>query len=334
VENFFEFIAQEVREYLAMLGVRTLDELIGDVKKLSTVRSISPTNDLDLNALLTFVSPDQRRQSIKQEHGLESSLDWSFLDDAVEAATRGTPFHFTSAIRNVHRAVGTLTGSAITRSLGARTLDDDHVQINLEGSAGQSLGAFIPKGLTLRLSGDANDYVGKGLSGGRVIIRAHRTASFDSSDNIIAGNVIGYGATSGEIFISGVVGERCAVRNSGATVIVEGTGDHACEYMTGGVVVILGDVGRNLCAGMSGGTLYLYDPTASVHHHLSGGVYEVDPLESADDVRLRQLLERYLLETESQRVRELLSNWRCERMNFVKVETSEYQRVREKMTSG
>jgi glutamate synthase (NADPH/NADH) large chain len=227
-----------------------------------------------------------------------------------------------------------LTGSAITRALKAQTLDDDTVTINLRGSAGQSLGAFIPKGLTLSLRGDANDYVGKGLSGGRVVIRKDESATFASDENIIAGNVIGYGATSGEIFVSGVVGERCAVRNSGATVIVEGTGDHACEYMTGGVVVILGDIGRNLAAGMSGGTLYLYDPNNEVHDHLSAGVYEIDPLEFEDEQLLHGLLNKFTNETESEVARRLLQDWRNSRMQFIRIETSEYQRVREELRNG
>jgi glutamate synthase (NADPH/NADH) large chain len=334
VENFFEFIAEEVREYLALLGARTLDELIGDVSKLAVSPLNDPTSDLDLSALLVLVEPDQRHQGSKQDHGLDGALDWAFLGDAVSAATTGTPFRYATPVRNVNRAVGTLTGSAITRALGARTLHDDHVQIDLRGSAGQSLGAFIPAGVTLRLSGDANDYAGKGLSGGRVVIRPDDGATFASEENIIAGNVIGYGATSGEIFISGVVGERCAVRNSGATIVVEGTGDHAGEYMTGGVVVILGKVGRNLAAGMSGGTLYLYDPDAQVHDHLSAGVYEIELLESEDDERLRSLLERFRDETGSKKATRILKEWRSERMNFVRIETSEYQRIRDEAKGG
>jgi glutamate synthase (NADPH/NADH) large chain len=334
VENFFEFIAQEVREYLAQLGARTLDEIIGDTTRISVDTPGEADNDLDLSALLAVVHPDQRHQSMKQDHGLDGALDWTFLDDAVSAANKGVALSVRTKIRNVHRAVGTLTGSAITRSLGARTLSDDQIQIYLEGSSGQSLGAFIPAGLTLRLTGDANDYAGKGLSGGRIIIRPFDESTFASDENIIAGNVIGYGATSGEIFISGVVGERCGVRNSGATIVVEGTGDHACEYMTGGVVVILGDVGRNLAAGMSGGTLYLYDPDQKIYDHLSAGVYEIDPLEYEDDERLLALLERYRDETGSKKAEALLQSWREARMVFVRVETSEYQRMRDEMRNG
>jgi glutamate synthase (NADPH/NADH) large chain len=192
----------------------------------------------------------------------------------------------------------------------------------------------MPQGLTLRLTGDANDYAGKGLSGGRIVIKPSPLATFVSAENVIAGNVIGYGATSGEIFISGVVGERCGVRNSGATIVVEGTGDHAGEYMTGGVVVVLGDVGRNLAAGMSGGTLYLYDPRDEVHDHLAAGVYEIDPLEYEDEQYLVALLERFVAETGSAKATAILANWREERMSFVRIETSEYQRVRDELRNG
>jgi glutamate synthase (NADPH/NADH) large chain len=314
--------------------VRTLDEIIGDVARLTVQSLDDPTNDLDLSALLQPVPADQRRQSMKQDHGLDAALDWRFMDQALSAATKNIPVRLSSVIRNVNRAVGTLTGSAITRALGERVLAPDHVQIDLEGSSGQSLGAFMPQGMTLRLTGDANDYAGKGLSGGRIIIKPSPDATFASDQNIIAGNVIGYGATSGEIFISGVVGERCGVRNSGATIVVEGTGDHAGEYMTGGVVVVLGQVGRNLAAGMSGGTLYLYDPLGRVHDHLSAGVYEIDPLEFEDDERLVSLLERFVDETGSQKATTLLANWRDERMNFVRIETSEYQRIRDELRNG
>ena len=334
VENFFEFIAEEVREYMALLGVRTIDELVGDVSRLEVTRLDDETNTLDLSALLVATDVEQRHQSVKQEHGLDEALDWRFMNDALQSATSGVPVSLSMGVRNVNRAVGTLTGSAITRTLGTATLAPDHVTINLEGSSGQSLGAFIPSGLTLRLTGDTNDYAGKGLSGGRIVIAPPSSSTFARDDNIIAGNVIGYGATGGEIFISGVVGERCAVRNSGATIVVEGTGDHACEYMTGGVVVILGAVGRNLAAGMSGGTLYLYDPHDTVHNHLSAGVYEIDPLEYDDEEVIHPLLERYAAETGSPLAARILADWRTEQMNFVRIETSEYQRVRDELRNG
>jgi len=334
VENFFEFIAEEVREYLASMGARTLNEIIGDGSRLEALSLDDDTNTLDLSRLLAVTPADQRYQSLKQEHGLEDALDWSFLSEAVTAATQGQSLRVERKITNIDRAVGTLTGSAITRALGATTLADDTIEVVLEGSAGQSLGAFVPKGITLRLTGDANDYTGKGLSGGRVIIKTPPSATFAHDENIIAGNVIGYGATSGDIFVNGIVGERCGVRNSGATIVVEGTGDHAAEYMTGGVLTILGNVGRNLAAGMSGGTVYLYDPENTVHDHLSAGVYELDPLEHEDDEKLQEILIRYVKETSSPKAQRILSNWRNERMNFIRIETSEYQRVRDELRNG
>ena len=334
VENFFEFIAEEVREYMAQLGYRTLDEMIGDTSRLKAVGLSDPTNTVSLESLLVPTAPDQRRCTTTQDHGLSTALDWTFMDEALSAVAAQTPVVIERPITNVDRAVGTLTGSAITRALGASKAAADTVTLALHGSAGQSLGAFIPQGVTINLVGDANDYAGKGLSGGRIIIQNPATSTFVSAENIIAGNVIGYGATSGEIFISGVVGERCAVRNSGATIIVEGTGDHACEYMTGGTVVILGGVGRNLAAGMSGGTLYLYDPNNTVYDHLSLGVYEIEPLEFEDEQRLKELLDRFASATQSQRATHIIENWRSERMNFVRIETSEYQRVREELRNG
>ena len=334
VEHFFQFIAEEVREYMAELGVRSLNELIGDTSKLRVTGLSDETNTLDLSALLAECDPSQRRNTTTQDHGLEHALDNTFMTLAVDHAIRREPVTITSAINNINRAVGTLTGSAITRALGADTLEDNLVTLSFEGSAGQSLGAFIPKGLTIRLWGDANDYVGKGLSGGRIIVRPADSATFDSSKNIIAGNVIGYGATGGEIFLAGVVGERLAVRNSGAIIIAEGAGDHACEYMTGGTVVLLGEVGRNMAAGMSGGTLYYYDPSGTVYDHLSAGVYEIDPIEFDNDDMVRELIERFAAETGSVRAATIVGDWRTSRMHFVRIETSEYQRIREELRHG
>jgi len=334
VENFFEFIAEEVREYLSILGAKSLDDIIGDTDRIAIEKNTTELSDFDLSALLRPVDHDQRRQTTKQDHEMHDALDWTFFDEAVRSATTGVSTSISSKINNINRAVGTLTGSAITRALGADKLAHDHIQINLEGSSGQSLGAFIPQGVTLRLTGDANDYAGKGLSGGRIIIKAPPTSTFETDQNIIAGNVIGYGATAGEIFINGVVGERCAVRNSGATIVVEGTGDHAGEYMTGGVVAILGDIGRNLAAGMSGGTIYLYDPKKKIHDHLSAGVYEIDPLEFEDDAKLLDIITRFEFETGSKKAKSILSDWRNARMDFVRIETSEYQRVRDELRNG
>ncbi len=332
IEHFFSFVAREVREYLSVLGARRLDDIIGDAARL--VATPDPVSGVDLGALVVTSAPDQRRRTRDQDHELGSALDWRFLDPALEAVREGRPFTYHGAVRNTDRTVGTLTGSAITRLLGATTLAPDSVVLDLVGSAGQSLGAFLPAGMTIRLTGDANDYVAKGLSGGRVVVVASPAAPFDPEHNIIAGNVIAYGATSGELFVTGIVGERCAVRNSGATVVVEGTGDHAGEYMTGGHLVILGPTGRNLAAGMSGGTIFLWDPDDRVHDALSAGVYEIDPLEAADEAVLVGILTRYAEDTGSRRARSLLENWRISRMHFVRIETSEYQRARDELRHG
>ena len=331
VENFFEFIAQEVREYLSQLGVKTLEEIIGRTDLLEAVLAQDEKSGrVDVGQLLLAPIEGQTRNTRSQQHGLESAFDRQFLDDALACVERGESFTFSGDVRNVHRTVGTLTGSALTRKFEERVLPNDTVTLNLQGSAGQSLGAFLPSGVTIRLEGDANDYVAKGLSGGRVIVVPPVGSSFSSQDNIIAGNVIGYGATGGEILLSGVVGERLGVRNSGATIVVEGAGDHACEYMTGGQVLILGPTGRNVAAGMSGGTLYLYDPWNSVDERLSSGVFDVEPLEVEDDEIVRDLLLHYVKETGSAWAQHFLDTWREERMNFLKIESEEYRKVRDR----
>ncbi len=265
VENFFEYIAEEVRELLAELGFQTLDEAIGQVEMLDTTEAVDhwKAEGLDLSPILHLpeIAREARRHQWKeQDHGLELALDQTLIQLAEGALQDGRPVTIDTPIRNVNRTVGTLLGHEVTKAYGGEGLPDDTIVVNLTGSAGNSLGAFVPAGITLRLEGDANDYVGKGLSGGRIIVRPPREAPFVAEENVIAGNVIGYGATGGEMFLRGVVGERFCVRNSGATVVAEGVGDHACEYMTGGRAVVLGPTGRNFAAGMSGGIAFVYDP--------------------------------------------------------------------------
>ena len=334
VQNFFEFIAEEVRELMAALGVRTLDELIGDTSKLEAISLNDGPNDIDLSSLLAPIAPDQRHQTMTQDHGLDAALDWSFIDAVRDAVSAGESVVIESPITNVQRTVGTLSGSMITRLLGSSTLPANTVTLRFNGSAGQSLGAFVPAGVTIRLEGDANDYVGKGLSGGRIVVRPAATATFASHENIIAGNVIGYGATSGELFLSGVVGERLGVRNSGATIVVEGSGDHACEYMTGGTVVILGKIGRNLAAGMSGGTVYLFDPNDEVQRRLSKGTYEVDPLDEHDEAVVLDIVTRFADETGSKVAQSIVDDWANRKQQFVRIETAEYQRARDGVHHG
>jgi glutamate synthase (NADPH/NADH) large chain len=235
---------------------------------------------------------------------------------------------------NVNRTVGTMLGNAVTRRWAGAGLPDDTISIDFSGSAGQSFGAFVPKGITLRLAGDANDYVGKGLSGGRIVVRPDSATSFVAEDNVIAGNVIGYGATSGEIYLRGMVGERFCVRNSGATAVVEGVGDHGCEYMTGGRVVVLGPTGRNFAAGMSGGVAYVYDPQSVFGAKVNYEMVELESLSSADLEELKAILTMHVGETESAVAAKVLGSWATESANFRKVMPRDYKRVLEVMADA
>ena len=301
VVSFFEFIAQEVREYLAALGCRTLEEAIGRADLLDTAQAVShwKAAGLDLAPVLHVPAlPDgaARHRTTPQDHGLEHALDNTLIQLAEGALADGTPVVLHLPVRNVNRTVGTMLGYEVTRRWGGGGLADDTIHVRFEGSAGQSFGAFLPRGVTLRLSGDANDYLGKGLSGGRVIVAPDPAAPFAAEEQIIAGNVIGYGATGGEMFLRGIVGERFCVRNSGATAVAEGTGDHGCEYMTGGSVVVLGKIGRNFAAGMSGGVAYLLDPDLG---RVNTDMVDLERLDAGDAALLRGLVERHRAETGS-----------------------------------
>ncbi|HXA74047.1 MAG TPA: glutamate synthase large subunit [Acidimicrobiales bacterium] len=334
VETFFEYIAEEVRELLASLGLRSLDEAIGRVDLLDTETAIShwKASGLDLSAVLA--QPDVpetmgRRQLRLQDHGLEKALDHEFMDACSPALDGGAPVSMELPISNVDRTVGTLLGSEISRRFGAAGLTDDTISLTFFGSAGQSFGAFVPHGVTMRLYGDANDYFGKGLSGGRLIVRPPLESPFVAEEQIIAGNVILYGATGGEVFIRGQVGERFCVRNSGATAVVEGVGDHGCEYMTGGLVVVLGPTGRNFAAGMSGGVAFVYDPTRSFGQRVNLELVDVEPLDATDSFRVRSLVERHGVETESAVAARLLEHWETDVHEFVKVMPRDYRRILE-----
>jgi glutamate synthase (NADPH/NADH) large chain len=309
VETFFQYIAEEVREYLAQLGFRSIEEAVGRIEMLKTKKAVDhwKASGLDLDPLLA--RPDvvsALHQRIPQDHGLDAALDNTLIELAQPALSKGEPVKFEIPVRNVNRTVGTMLGAEITRRYGGAGLPANTVDVTFHGSAGQSFGAFIPQGLTLRLYGDSNDYVGKGISGGRIIVIPDASATFHSNENVIAGNVIGYGATSGEIFIRGIVGERFCVRNSGATAIVEGIGDHGCEYMTGGQVLVLGRTGRNFAAGMSGGRAFVLDlDPALVNNEM------VDILAVPRDQRhaVHELVARFFDETDSQVAAELLADW-------------------------
>ena len=333
VETFFEYIAEEVREWLAKLGFRSLDEAIGQVELLDTRRAIEhwKAAGLNLEPILAFpnVSVNAPRKSgVSQDHGLERALDNELLRLAKPALEGGEHLSIQLPIRNANRTVGTILGSEITKRYGGAGLGDDTIELVFHGSAGQSLGAFIPRGLTIRLYGDTNDYLGKGISGGRVIVRPDEKAIFDSHTNVIAGNVVGYGATSGEIFVRGRAGERFCVRNSGAIAVAEGVGDHGCEYMTGGTVVILGETGRNFAAGMSGGTAYLLDLNPIL---VNTELVDLQPVPIEDSEVLRAIISRFHAETGSLIAQNLLVDWNSSLARFTRIMPRDYAKVLEVM---
>jgi glutamate synthase (NADPH) large chain len=332
VETFFEYIAEEVRELLASLGLRSLDEAIGRVDLLDTEGAIGHWKAAGLDLSSVLAQPDvpdgmDRRQTRLQDHGLEKALDHAFLTDCEPALRDGTPVVAELPISNVDRTVGTLLGSEISRRHGAAGLPDGTITLTFTGSAGQSFGAFVPRGVTMRLYGDANDYFGKGLSGGRLVVRPPVGSPFAAEEQIIAGNVILYGATGGEVFIRGQVGERFCVRNSGATAVVEGVGDHGCEYMTGGLVLVLGPTGRNFAAGMSGGIAYVYDPARTFTQRVNLELVDVEPLDEEDAGLVRSLVERHGAETGSAVSARLLASWDIEVLEFVKIVPRDYRRI-------
>ena len=337
VENFFMFIAEEVRELMAQLGFRTINEMVGQVGALDTKQAAEhwKARKLDLSPVLhepesAFMNQDLYCSS-RQDHGLDKALDQQLIAQSREAIDNGTPVRFSTSIANVNRTVGTMLGHEVTKAHGGQGLPDGTIDITFEGSAGNSFGAFLPKGITLRVFGDSNDYVGKGLSGGRLVVRPpeNAPAGYVAEDNIIAGNVILFGATSGQAFLRGQVGERFAVRNSGAHAVVEGVGDHGCEYMTGGKVAILGPTGRNFAAGMSGGMAFVYDPDGVLPQHLNADMVELEELEDdSEDTRwLRDIVQSHVDATDSAVGQRILFDWESELKHFVKVMPRDYKAV-------
>ncbi|SDO10043.1 glutamate synthase large subunit [Lentzea jiangxiensis] len=333
VVNFFEFIAQEVREILAELGFRTIDEAVGHAELLDKDEAIEHWKIAGLNLDPVFEVPETpyptaKRRVRDQDHGLDKALDRTLIQLAEAALEDAHQVTLELPVRNVNRTVGTLLGAEVTRRFGGEGLEDDTIRVKLTGSAGQSLGAFLPRGITLEMVGDANDYVGKSLSGGRIIVRPHDDAPFRAEDQVIAGNVIGYGATSGEVFLRGRVGERFCVRNSGALLVAEGVGDHAFEYMTGGRAVVLGPTGRNVAAGMSGGIAYVLDlDPLSVNQEM----VQLQRL-SAEDLRwLKDAVTKHHQHTGSAVAASLLGDWTRRAGAFTKVMPGDYQRVLEAM---
>ena len=331
VETFFEYIAEEVREILASLGFKTLLEAVGHVEYLDTKRAVDhwKASGLDLSPLLTrpnVTSPLHNTSA--QDHGLAAALDNQLISLSEAALKNKELVRIDLPVRNVNRTVGTMLGAEITRKHGGAGLPDDTIDVTLHGSAGQSLGAFIPRGLTIRLYGDSNDYVGKGISGGRIIVRPDEKSTFNSNENVIAGNVIGYGATSGQIMIRGVVGERFCVRNSGATAIVEGIGDHGCEYMTGGSVVVLGRTGRNFAAGMSGGRAFVLDLDPS---NVNTDMVDILAVPEEQKEILRTLISDFAEETGSVVASNIIKDWDSAIKRISLVMPRDYARVLDAM---
>ena len=332
VVNFFEYIAEEVREYLAQLGYRTLKEAVGHVEMIDARKAVDhwKAKGLDISPMLEVPQNPYNQtpfMSVAQDHGLDEALDNELIAQSQTAIADARPVNISVPIRNVNRTVGTMLGYEVTKAWGGAGLPDGTIKIHFTGSAGQSFGAFVPAGIEMRLEGDSNDYLGKGLSGGRIILHPHRESTFVAEENVIAGNVIGYGATGGEIFIRGTVGERFCVRNSGATAVVEGVGDHGCEYMTGGRVVVLGATGRNFAAGMSGGIAYVYDPDGQFPSNVNYEMVELEHVGGEDEEWLRAAIARHGSFTESAIAERILAAWTVEVSRFRKVMPRDYKRV-------
>jgi glutamate synthase (NADPH/NADH) large chain len=361
IVNYFFFVAEEVRELMAQMGIRKFDELIGRADLLDMRQGIAHWKAKGLDFSRIFAQPKvpaevARHQCETQDHGLARALDHQLIAKAKPALEQGRSVVIETPVRNVNRTVGTMLSYEVARRHGHAGLPDDTIHVKLAGTAGQSFGAFLAKGITLELAGQANDYVGKGLSGGRIVVQPAPAFRGAPEENIIVGNTVLYGAIAGECFIRGVAGERFAVRNSGATAVVEGVGDHGCEYMTGGTVVVLGQTGRNFAAGMSGGVAYVLDEaggfekrcnlsmvalepvpeeeaaseTGEVESH---GKVDVHHLGRADDELLRSLIEKHAQYTDSARARHILSKWDRYRGKFVKVMPNEYRRALSEMAA-
>ena len=352
VVNFFFFIAEEAREIMASLGIRKFNDLIGRSELLDMQEGVEHWKIQGLDFSKIFYQPEVADGSVKyntesQEHGLESALDNILIKKSLSAIENKKTIKFDIAITNTNRTVGTLLSHEIAKRYGNNGLDDDSIEITLTGTAGQSFGAFLAKGITFDLVGEGNDYVGKGLCGGKIIIRPPKEFSGKAEDNIIIGNTVMYGATSGETYFNGIGGERFCVRNSGASAVIEGVGNHGCEYMTGGTVVILGRTGQNFAAGMSGGVAYIYDPDNTFNNYCNLSMVTLHKVEReniktdmpkhlnlADEVILKTLIEKHGQNTDSSIAKKILSNWDKELENFIKVMPIEYKRALTEMSSS
>jgi glutamate synthase (NADPH/NADH) large chain len=366
VINYFFFVAEELREIMAQMGFRTLSEMIGRVDRLDMRDAVDnwKAQGVDLSRIL-YAAPSEGQKGLwnmdRQDHGLGKALDHVLIKDAKAALEDGKPVVGDYEVLNINRTVGAMLSGEVARRYGHAGLPEDTIRLSFRGQAGQSFGAFAARGVSLALVGDGNDYVGKGLSGGRVVVKQPPEATRDPTENIIVGNTVLYGAIAGEAYINGVAGERFAVRNSGAVAVVEGLGDHGCEYMTGGVVVVLGDTGRNFAAGMSGGVAYVYDPKGRFDPLCNKAMVDLEKVSAAatdgddtgrpsqrsisvensgmgdvlrfDAERVRILVERHHLHTGSARAREILDNWDTAVGCFVKVMPKDYRRALTEMAA-
>jgi len=333
VVNFMHFIAQEIRELMAELGFRTINDMIGRTDKLE-MRKVADhwkAKGLDLSEVIyqPDVPSDYGTYSqIEQDHGLEEALDNKVLLDICKPTLEnGEPVEAILPIKNINRTVGTILGSELTKKYGLDGLPEGTVRLHFNGSAGQSFGAFVPKFMTLILEGDSNDYLGKGLSGGKIVVYPPKASTFVAEENIITGNVAFYGATGGESYIRGLAGERFCVRNSGVRTVVEGVGDHACEYMTGGRVVVLGHTGRNFAAGMSGGIAYVLDEEGDFQIRCNQDMVDLEPLNENDSEEVKEMIMSHVEHTDSDKGRRILSNWDSMANKFVKVMPKDFKRM-------
>ncbi|MEL7019974.1 MAG: glutamate synthase-related protein, partial [Bacteroidota bacterium] len=332
VINFFNYLAQDLREIMSTLGFRTVDEMVGRVEMLKFNEEVEhwKYKQLDLSPILYKEPTDDsvgQRKLVEQDHGIGQVLDLKLINCAAPALNEQQTVKREFQILNTDRAVGTMLSNEVSKKYNANGLPDATIQYHFRGSAGQSFGAFGAAGLQFKLEGEANDYFGKGLSGSRLIVVPDRASKFTPSENIIIGNVAFYGATSGEAYINGMAGERFAVRNSGVKTVVEGIGDHGCEYMTGGIVVVLGETGKNFAAGMSGGTAYVYNADQSFDKKVNREMVDLDPLEEEDFIRLKNLIHQHYHFTTSEVALHMLNNWDSEKILFTKVMPRDYKAV-------
>lgn len=332
IVNLFHFLAEEMRETMAQLGFRTVNEMVGKAQFLKKREDITHWKSKKINfSDILYVARNEQGQSLynteEQDHGMSMILDWGLLKQAKDALENKTPVFGTFHVKNTDRTIGTLLSNEISKKYGSAGLPDNSINFKFIGSAGQSFGAFNTKGISFELEGEANDYVGKGLSGGQIAIYPAKESQLKPHENIIIGNTALFGATSGYLFINGMAGERFAVRNSGATAVVEGIGDHGCEYMTGGRALILGETGRNFAAGMSGGIAWVYDTKKTFERNCNLEMVDLDPIDSEDETEILTLLKKHILLTKSEHAENILNNWSTEKLNFVKVFPREYKNV-------